>query len=89
MTLAHKTCDFRYWHTHAEVVRATFADHLRKGLSFTCAIARDLLHMLAYCSLLRMHFVSPRHTLHVIVILYSDDPHARVCLCLRNVTVVT
>ena len=40
MTLAHKTCDFRYWHTHAEVVRATFADHLRKGLVYMCYCRR-------------------------------------------------
>jgi predicted O-linked N-acetylglucosamine transferase (SPINDLY family) len=31
MTLAHKTCDFRYWLEHSQIVRGTFADHLRKG----------------------------------------------------------
>lgn len=31
MTLAHKTCDFRYWLEHSQIVRRTFASHLRKG----------------------------------------------------------
>jgi len=36
MTLAHKTCDFRYWVRHAGVVRDSFEAHLRKGAQVVC-----------------------------------------------------
>ena len=46
LTLAHKTCDFRYWLLHSSILRETFAGHLQRGMPLPPVVVLLLLLLL-------------------------------------------